>query len=57
MRKYDESSKKEIERLKNEFAKSNLQVKRIPFSESKEWHWNENGFLFQFIKNLTNGYA
>lgn len=36
--------------LKAELAKSQLRVKRIAFNESKEWRWNENGFL----SHLTN---
>lgn len=31
--------------LRSEYSRSALQVKRIPFRASRQWKWNESGFL------------
>jgi oxidase EvaA len=40
--------------LKNEHIQSNLQVKRIPFRDSQEWHWNSAGFLAHHTNRFFN---
>ena len=47
---------KGVQEIKNwlaqEYIKSRLQVKRIPFNDSQEWHWDEEGFLSHLTKRF-----
>lgn len=40
--------------LYDEYTQSNLQVKRIPFNQSKEWHWTSGGFLTHRTNRFFN---
>jgi len=40
--------------LKEEHLLSNLRVERIPFHRSKEWQWNDQGFLTHRTKRFFN---